>query len=139
MIYRHPSLYSSSVSKAVRRFFTSAVAYPPFLENLVVIAPVFHLGQMTWSRPISVLLAFVCALVISIVVAWRASQRGQRSEAAVQLWVMFTLMWVLVVGSLVEVGENHRFRFLLTPLIWLTLADGARRLSMKLQRRHKPW
>ncbi|RLE26903.1 MAG: hypothetical protein DRJ65_04445 [Acidobacteria bacterium] len=133
VIVNRPSVYLNSVATAVRRFFSSAVAYPPFLDNLVVMAPVYRFGEMTWSRPAAVAVAFVGALLISIYGALGAFRQGQRAEAVVRLWVIWTLLWVLVVGSLVEVGENHRFRFLVTPLVWLTLADGGRRLWIRLQ------
>lgn len=132
VIFRRPSVYAKSVTTAVRRFFTSAVAYPPFLENLVVMAPIFHLGEKTWSRPPVVVAAFVGALVFSILAAMRAVRRSDRAEWGMRLWVVWTLLWVLVIGSLVEVGENHRFRFLVTPLVWLTLADAGRRLAVRL-------
>jgi hypothetical protein len=34
---------------------------------------------------------------------------------------VLNLLWVLVVGCLLEVGENHRFRFAVTPLVWMTI------------------
>ncbi len=134
VILNRPSVYLNSVVTAIRRFFSSAVAYPPFLDNLVVMAPVYRFGEMTWSRPAAVAAAFWGALLISIFGAFGAFRQGRRGEGVVRLWVVWTLLWVLVVGSLVEVGENHRFRFLVTPLVWLTLADGGRRLSSRLHR-----
>ncbi len=132
VIVNRPSVYLNSVGTAVRRFFSSAVAYPPFLHNLVVMAPVYRFGEMTWSRPAAVTAAFGGALLISVFAALRAFRQGRRAECVVRLWVIWTLLWVLVIGSLVEVGENHRFRFLVTPLIWLTLADGGRRLANRI-------
>jgi hypothetical protein len=124
-----PAVYRRSVATAVRRFFSSAVAYPPFLENLVVMAPVYRLGEMTWSRPIALAVVFFGVLLISMILMLRDFRQGRRAEGVVRLWVIWTLLWVFVVGSLVEVGENHRFRFLVTPLVWLTLADAGRRLA----------
>ncbi|RLE19795.1 MAG: hypothetical protein DRJ65_19595, partial [Acidobacteria bacterium] len=133
VILSQPSLYLNSVVTAVRRFFSSAVAYPPFLDNLVVMAPVYRFGEMTWSRPVAVAAAFGGALLISILAALTAFRQGGRAEGFIWLWVIWTLLWVLVVGSLVEVGENHRFRFLVTPLVWLTMADAGRRLWCQLR------
>ncbi len=135
VIAGYPTVYFRSVATAVERFFSSAVAFPPFLDNLVVMAPVFQLGEKTWSSPPMVVVAFVGALLISIFGAFGAIRQGRPGECGVRLWVIWTLLWVLVVGSLVEVGENHRFRFLVTPLVWLTLADGAGRLVSRLQRK----
>ncbi len=135
VIAGYPTVYVRSVATAVKRFFSSAVAFPPFLDNLVVMAPVFQLGEKTWSRPPVVVAAFVGALLFSVFGAFGAFRQGRRAEWGVRLWVIWTLLWVLVVGSLVEVGENHRFRFLVTPLVWLTLADGGRRLASRLPRK----
>lgn len=137
VIAGRPSVYADSVATAARRFFTSGVAYPPFLENLVVIAPVFRFGEKTWSSRAVVSLAFFGALVFSVLAAVGARRSENRAELALRLWVIWTLMWVLVVGSLVEVGENHRFRFLVTPLVWLSLADAGRRLSTRLRRNER--
>ncbi|RLE19507.1 MAG: hypothetical protein DRJ61_09080 [Acidobacteria bacterium] len=133
VIVRRPAVYVKSVGTAARRFFSSAVAFPPFLDNLVVMAPVFQLGEKTWSSPPVVVASFLGALLISVFGAFGAFRQGRRGECGVRLWVIWTLVWVLVVGSLVEVGENHRFRFLVTPLVWLTLADAFRRLTCWLR------
>ncbi|MEN8163494.1 MAG: hypothetical protein ABFS37_05150, partial [Acidobacteriota bacterium] len=91
VIVRQPKVYRRSVGTAVRRFFSSAVAYPPFLDNLVVMAPIYQLGEKTWSSPPVVAAAFLGALVISILTAMRAFRLGQGAELSLRLWVIWTL------------------------------------------------
>jgi len=124
-----PAIYGKSVFTALRRFFSSSVAFPPFLENLVVMAPIYYFGEMTWDRPVVVGAVFLGVLLFSFFGTLSALRQDRRSQGVVRLWVLWTLLWVLVVGSLVEIGENHRFRFMVTPLVWLTLADAGRRMA----------
>lgn len=133
VIRRSPAIYGRSVAIAVRRFLTSGVAYPPFRENLMVMAPVFVAGEASWSHPATITLAFGAALLFASWMGVRAWRSGDRSRSAAYCWIGLTMLWTLVVGSLAEVGENHRFRFVLSPLIWLMLADAGRRVAVRFR------
>ncbi len=122
-VRRFPGVYMRSVVTAVRRFFSSGVAYPPFLENLLIVAPLYRLGEALWSRPIVIVIAFFGSWLISFRRILRAFQCGRPRDAVPWLFVCWTMAWVFFVGNLVEIGENHRFRFELISLIWIGLAS----------------
>jgi hypothetical protein len=46
---------------------------------------------------------------------------GSQPRAALLLFVALCLGTVTLVGNLIELGENNRFRFAIDPLIWATL------------------
>jgi hypothetical protein len=48
---------------------------------------------------------------------WRVMQRRPPKEALTQFVAAFTVTWVMLVGTLFEIGENPRFRILVQPLL----------------------
>ena len=87
VIRRFPGVYARSVTAAVRRFFSSGVAYPPFLENLVVIAPLYRLGEALWSRPIAISAAFAGVWLLAFRKILRAFRCGRPGNAAPWLFI----------------------------------------------------
>lgn len=117
-----PDVYAGAVSVAWRRFFSPVVAYPPFADNLLAIAPLFHLSQATLGQPAFAWTIYVAALVVAALGCWMARTAGNKGLEAAAAYVLLNLMWVAFVGNLLEVGENHRFRFVVTPLVWFSIA-----------------
>ncbi len=76
--------------------------------------------------------ATVVTLGRALVAAVRCWRRRRRPPSCEVLWLVagLTVAWVVVVGDLVELGENGRFRSMLDPLLFAAVAvavtDGAR-------------
>ena len=51
-------------------------------------------------------------------------------------YVLFVMVYVHALGTLVELGENYRYRFAVEPLLAVAIAvlatDGVRRLAKRL-------
>ncbi len=121
VVRTRPEVYAEAVATAWRRFFSPVIAYPPFADNLLAIVPLFRLSQATIGRPAFAWASYLAALVVAVLGWWRARAAGDRGLEAGAAFVLLTLLWVSVVGNLLEVGENHRFRFVVTPLVWFSL------------------
>ena len=125
VISSQPQAYARAVGTAVRRFFSSCVAYPPFADNLYVVFPLFRLGEATWNRPSVAVFVYLLG-VVGAATSWR---RGRRLHddglVAVSAFALLTLLWTFAVGCLVEVGENHRFRATMLPLVWVMVVAWA--------------
>ena len=121
----HPGIYLRSVHAAVNRFFSSTVSYPPFLNTITTLGPWSRLYQATFGSSLVSTITFIAALIVAVGGTRHGFAHGDPGLAASALWVVLNLGWTLVFGSLVELGENHRFRFYVSPLIWMTLLAGA--------------
>jgi len=86
-------------------------------------APLYRLGEALWSRPIVIVIAFFGAWGLSVWRIRRAFRSGRSREAVPWIFVCWTMTWVFFVGNLVEIGENHRFRFELISLTWIAWAS----------------
>ncbi len=81
-------------------------------------------------------LAVGLALVFGIACACRDLFFGERSDrrrGTLLAFMAFAVLYVTVVGNLLENGENNRFRLMIDPLLWLfvafAIAQGARWLA----------
>lgn len=124
VIQEDPETYLRAVVTAVRRFFSSCVAYPPFAENLAAIFPIYRLGEATWNQPMVSVVMYLVAMAAAGLGWGRAHRTGDRGLAAAAAFVLLNLAWVLVVGCLIEVGENHRFRFSVLPMVCVAVVGG---------------
>ena len=102
------------------RLWNRVVFWQP--RSLGVAAPagiLSRLGRMPWLIVLSVPLV----LVLSLRDGWRwlREDHGDWPRGVTVLFLGFHAVWVLGIGSLVELGENQRFRFSVDPLL-LTLA-----------------
>jgi len=101
-----PDLYAGAVATAWRRFFSPVVAYPPFADNLLAIAPIYRLERATLGRPAAAVASYVAALALAALGWRRGRRRGDRGLEAAALFVLLCLLWVIVAGSLIESGRT---------------------------------
>jgi hypothetical protein len=117
-----PGLYLDSVAGAAGRFFWSPVNYPPFRDNLVATASTYRLFESTVNLPPVAFMLGLLAFSYGGLRAWRRV-RGRGSPMDLFfVWSVCTISWVFVVSSLLEYGENFRFRFAVEPLAFLILS-----------------
>ena len=150
---RHPQAYAAGVAKGVCIFFKPGSDYWSVGPNRAQINAwdriynaVVHgeLGQppldegcrIRWLGQGQVALwlplLFIAALAGAIVIGLRRGELPQRAGA---VFIAAAMGWVALSGNLFELGENHRFRWVTAPLMWLALALVADRLLR--WRRHR--
>lgn len=86
--------------------------------------PVLHFLLMAASTPWLYVAVFGLVLLRPVRWALGVLRKGD-GDAAVAATVLFlagNVLWVMVVGNLLEVGENNRFRFLVEPGIFVLAA-----------------
>jgi hypothetical protein len=74
---------------------------------------------------LAVVASFLAILLWCPLFAWRVRRDPdprRRAQGALLLYLALIVLFVAVVGNALEVGENHRFRFMTEPLCWLALA-----------------
>jgi hypothetical protein len=133
-VIRHrPGLYLGSVARAAGRFFWSPVNYPPFQDNLLGTASTYRLYESTVNRPPVAAVLGLLGFAYGAARGWRWLRDQRTQDGAFFAWATLTIGWVFAVSSLLELGENFRFRFVVEPLIILllgaALADILRRRS----------
>ena len=87
---------------------------------------------------IFLILFFTFALAAGIWITARQFRRSANAETAVIAFSTLTVLYVTVVGSLAEVGENYRFRLVLQPLVLVLAAAGVSRLASRTRRVSTP-
>ena len=135
----HPSAYAEALVEGVKVFARPSTAYDFLLSNRASIASydrvvsnyVFLRGG-EWSP--TILVAYLLSLLYGALLLARARRTAGRTGAALGtllfLWV--TVVWVVGVANLTELGENHRFRYLSDALVVVLLAYAAHRAYAKL-------
>jgi hypothetical protein len=64
-----------------------------------------------------------------------APQRASNADAVVIGFITFTAVYVYVVGTTVELGENYRYRFLIEPLFLVLTVTAIARVTRTLRSR----
>jgi len=139
--YFNFSQHNLDSTKSIDRIF-SAIVFGQFRRD-----EVFHdrsnpiaagsrfwhqLGLVAWF----VVAVYAAAILFAITLAWRAVRHHEWSPLATfALFVLATSLWVTLVGTLFEEGENNRFRFLLDPLLLSLFAVLASRLVLRFRGR----
>lgn len=138
VIRERPGLYLRSVIRAGGRFFWSPVNYPPFQDNLVATAATYRLYEATVNLP-------PVAAVLGLLAFAYGAVRGRRwvlgDESADGLffaWAVLTIGWVFAVASLLELGENFRFRFAVEPLAFVLLCAAFAEIIRRIPHHDPP-
>lgn len=135
----HPDLYLDSVRRAALQFLRSPLAYPAFRPTLEQVRALAVGYQVTFGRmPVATVL-LLTSMALAGVGFGAGVRSGNRALAAASAWYVVTVVWLVVVGSMVEIGENQRFRFVVTPAMWAVLAAAAGwSLSRRRRRENDP-
>jgi hypothetical protein len=92
-----------------------------------------RIGEVAWLA----LLAYLLAIGFTVIVAWRAvRERGASPLAVTCAYALWNILWVALVGTGFEAGENNRFRYLTDPLALALVAALATRAFARW-RRHR--
>jgi hypothetical protein len=77
---------------------------------------------------------YLFALAAGIWITARELRPGADAAIVLVAFCTLTLVYVTFVGSIAEVGENYRFRFVLEPLAFVLAAAGVQRLTRPVTR-----
>lgn len=121
VIRLHPGVYLRSVARSGVRFFWSPVNYPPFRNNLVATASTYRLFESTVNLPPVAAMLGLLAFAYGGVRGWRWLRGSGPGGDVFFAFSVFTIGWVFCVSSLLEFGENFRFRFAVEPLVFVML------------------
>ena len=149
LIRDHPGLYIRGIVHALFIYFRPASEYLSFFPNRPSvqwpdrIVNRFLLGQTRYERPgfeanedpidyswqigrtgIVIAVLYGAVLLWAAAMLWKCLRLPSEasSRCILLIYILSTLMYVSVVGNLLEIGENCRFRFMVDPLFLLLLA-----------------
>ena len=149
LIQAHPGLYCRGVAHALFIFFRPASEYVSFFANRPSVEPfdrnvnLILLGQTLYERPrfeaneepidyprqiqrtgIVIALVYVVVMLWALVKIWRCfrSSSAITPRCILTVFLFSTILYVAVVGNMLEIGENCRFRFMVDPLFIMLLA-----------------
>jgi hypothetical protein len=129
VVRERPEWYLTGIRKAVVAFFEPATS-DTFLEaNHARLEGLERVWRAVTLGGVLVPLAFAAAAGYGVARAFRALRRRDVDAAEVTvLYLCANLVYVLLVGTLVDVGENYRFRFKVGPHVAVLLALAATRM-----------
>jgi len=131
MMRAHPGAYFASIRWTARRYL-DPVTDDHFLRPIRfpvrgAVAP-FEAAE----RSVLVRIAVAAALLGALVRL--ASGRGPRAERLFLAFALGTIAWGSALGILAEYGENNRFRWHLSPLVFLLVVTGVRDVARAVTR-----
>ncbi|MEQ8818682.1 MAG: hypothetical protein RLY93_00420 [Sumerlaeia bacterium] len=98
-----------------------------------------RLEQIGWFLPIYLLLGIGVGVAVALALI-RERRRPTGSEFLI-LFLAFNVLYVSGIGTLLEVGENNRFRYQIEPVLFVLVAAAIQRLAMArtLHRKSPPF
>ncbi len=133
VVLREPGVYAISVRQNLRRTLAPASDWHPLDPNKALISVLAGASERAdlarWLAPGAALLALL-ALVGEL-----RRGRGGSPRALALAWVLYNTGWVVVVGALLERGENNRFRMLVDPLLVAASAGAVGAYCARFQAR----
>ncbi len=148
LIRLHPGIYIRGLAHAILIYFRPASEYLSFFPNRPAVQGLDRavnrvvLGQLAYERPtfeanespldfgwqvrrtgVIIALVYAIVLVLGGMRVWKCLRApGPLSEECIlEAYLLGTLIYVAVVGNMLEIGENCRFRFSVDPLFVLLL------------------
>ncbi|MEI8105370.1 MAG: hypothetical protein WCH31_05980 [Actinomycetes bacterium] len=140
-IVRHrPASYLGAIRRALGDFFSSATSgweghgnvarlggYNRFVDEAAY-------GQLGLGRVgLFGVIAYLLAIGAGLVAIVRRLRQDASAAMVATAVALVTILNVVVVGNLAEVGENYRFRFVIDPLALALATVGARELLVRLR------
>ncbi len=85
-----------------------------------------------------VTLVFFLYPVLILWALWKGFSLGgkrvfDRNEKIMLLLLALNILWVMLVGNMIDIGENNRYRKVIDPLAWVLLAVMAQKVWEKLK------
>lgn len=124
VIRSRPALYWRRVRRARDRFWSPSWRYPPLDENRAAVSAL--VGPVRSDLRAGILRVTALAGLLGGAASMRRSVRD--SSSWLRLWLCGLLVYVWLIGTLLEVGENYRFRFLVMAPLVLLFVDLLHRL-----------
>ncbi len=81
--------------------------------------------------------SFLATTTCSIVSLWKNRRHLAEPENMLVLFMVYNILFVTVVGNLMDIGENNRFRFTVDPFILILFVSFLRNLRTQFHR-HTP-
>lgn len=124
----HPGVYARHVITANLLYFAPASTYFYLEENRRHIAGydrIFNLGLITLHSDYiylnTLLLVLLYVLVAVLLIRRLIKQRPRGWQETMALYAAGNLLFLMLAGNLLELGENMRFRFQAVPLLLLLI------------------
>jgi hypothetical protein len=118
----HPGVFAGTARDAFGHFLAPAASWHPLAPNRRAIAAyadahdaLVHFGGLFRK---SGLLLFVFPSVAALALWWTLRRAGTEPARWVGAFAASTIVYVTLVGCLLEPNENMRFRFMIEPLLW---------------------
>ena len=133
VLARRPGIYLGSVFTAARLYLQPASTWAPLAPNrarLGAWAEAYEAAlHFSWGRRLGgaglMLLLLPIGALLGAWAARRAFARGDRALGAALLYAAGNIAYVTLTGTLLEIGENYRFRYDTEPLLLFALAAAA--------------
>ncbi len=141
IITHYPFLYLRSIEQAIYIYFHSASDFEPLFENrehvrsLDVAWNRLFYGQ--WQSDESsidrnvgmsveyvgwwIVAAFVAVTVAGLRYVWNRRPDFDDPHVLVVSFMLFNVLFVSLIGNLMDIGENNRFRFVIDPFVVILL------------------
>jgi len=136
VIRERPSVYLRSVLENVKQTLHPASTYVPLAEARARIGPLVRvyeplLGWIPALGPMGIWpLLLPLVLLTGGARLWHA-RAAPDARSALIAYMLFNIVYVVVVGALMERSENQRFRFDVDPMIWILLLVLLERVSRR--------
>jgi hypothetical protein len=133
VIGNRPGAYADGVGRAFELFFSPAneqVLFGRNRETLRAWERVYDFavyGAFTGGLGVFLMAGYGLALLVGLAALVRLARGRARLDVRMLVlgYAWLTLLYGIVLGNLVDAGENYRFRVMLDPLVALLLASAA--------------
>lgn len=145
-IVARPDAYLRGVGRAITYFVRSPTDYWMLSRNQTVIARYDALGNaalyLSIGRVSLLVVAAIPIAIASAIAAWiRRRGRAPAPDRATSVTLLFmagTIVYVTLVSTLLDAGENNRFRFPIDPYLAIFAVLAARAAARRLAARLAP-
>ncbi|MCP4366888.1 MAG: hypothetical protein GY797_02055, partial [Deltaproteobacteria bacterium] len=139
IIQHYPEVYFGALRKSFFRFFSPPTQLPVFFDNIIPILPVYKYYNATFYRPLVSCTVFLIVTSYGCLILLKTllGKSFDRPRTVFILFIWINIIYVTLVGNFLEIGENHRFRFMLDPLLMTLLGIVLDQVFKRLGRRYQ--